>query len=173
MVEDAHTSFPVKSWSRDLARGAFFQFLREYPQKKSRWDKQVDFIIANLKYPREGGRISVMEVLHLLLTKSAPEFVKEIAASCFFPLVIVIGNDESEKCQLVAGVLIKEIFSKADPAHLKEFLDRMRAWAKNQDNTSVLKLGFQIWSLYLVAPTGPVPTPLVLPGTRPLGLSKF
>lgn len=137
--------------TRDLARGAFFQFLREYPQKKSRWDKQVDFIIANLKYPREGGRISVMEVLHLLLTKSAPEFVKEIAASCFFPLVIVIGNDESEKCQLVAGVLVKEIFRKADPAHLKEFLDRMRAWAKNQDNTSVLKLGFQIWSLYFEA----------------------
>lgn len=137
--------------TRDLARGAFFQFLREYPQKKSRWDKQVDFIIANLKYPREGGRISAMEVLHLLLTKSAPDFVKEIAASCFFPLVLVVGNDESEKCQLVAGVLVKEIFSKADPAHLKEFLDRMRAWAKNHDNTSVLKLGFQIWTLYFEA----------------------
>ncbi|KKY33743.1 hypothetical protein UCDDA912_g06297 [Diaporthe ampelina] len=137
--------------TRDLARGAFFQFLREYPQKKSRWDKQVDFIVANLKYPREGGRISAMEVLHLLLTKSAPDFVKEIAASCFFPLVLVVGNDESEKCQLVSGVVIKEIFSKADPAHLKEFLDRMRAWAKNHDNTSVLKLGFQIWSLYFEA----------------------
>ncbi|KAG8164752.1 hypothetical protein KVR01_005027 [Diaporthe batatas] len=137
--------------TRDLARGAFFQFLREYPQKKSRWEKQIDFIIANLKYPREGGRISVMEVLHLLLTKSAPDFVKEIAATCFFPLVLVIGNDESEKCQLIAGVLMKEIFSKADPAHLKEFLDRMRAWAKSQDNTSMLKLGFQIWSLYFEA----------------------
>lgn len=137
--------------TRDLARGAFFQFLREYPQKKSRWEKQIDFIIANLKYPREGGRISVMEVLHLLLTKSAPEFVKEIAATCFFPLVLVIGNDESEKCQLIAGVLIKEIFSRADPAHLKEFLDRMRAWVKSHDNTSMLKLGFQIWSLYFEA----------------------
>jgi U3 small nucleolar RNA-associated protein 20 len=137
--------------TRDLARGAFFQFLREYPQKKSRWQKQVDFIIANLKYPREGGRISVMEVLHLLLTKSAPDFVREIAASCFFPLVLVVGNDESEKCQLVASVLIKEIFSKAEPAHLKEFLDRMRAWVKAHDNPSMLKLGFQIWSLYFEA----------------------
>ncbi|POS81078.1 hypothetical protein DHEL01_v200545 [Diaporthe helianthi] len=137
--------------TRDLARGAFFQFLREYPQKKSRWEKQIDFIIANLKYPREGGRISVMEVLHLLLTKSGPDFVKEIAATCFFPLVLVIGNDESEKCQLVAGVLIKEIFTRADPAHLKEFLDRMRAWVKSHDNTSMLKLGFQIWSLYFEA----------------------
>lgn len=137
--------------TRDLARGAFFQFLREYPQKKSRWEKQVDFIIANLKYPREGGRISVMEVLHLLLTKSAPDFVTEISAGCFFPLVLVVGNDESEKCQVVAGVLIKEIFSRADPAHLKEFLDRMRAWAKNHDNTSVLQLGLQIWSLYFEA----------------------
>lgn len=137
--------------TRDLARGAFFQFLREYPQKKSRWDKQFDFIIANLKYPREGGRISVMEVLHLLLTKSAPDFVKQIAASCFFPLILVVGNDESEKCRLVALLLIKEIFSKADPVHLKEFLGRMRAWVQSHDNTSLLRLGFQIWSPYFEA----------------------
>ncbi|KAK2611436.1 hypothetical protein N8I77_004775 [Diaporthe amygdali] len=137
--------------TRDLARGAFFQFLREYPQKKKRWDKQVEFIIANLKYPREGGRISVMELLYLLLTKSAADIVKEVAGNCFFSLVILLGGDESEKCQLLAGVLIKEVFSKADPAHLKLFLDRMRFWATKHDDISVLKLGFQIWSLYFEA----------------------
>ncbi|KAI3399269.1 hypothetical protein diail_7433 [Diaporthe ilicicola] len=137
--------------TRDLARGAFFQFLREYPQKKSRWDKQIEFIVANLRYSREGGRISVMEVLHLLLTKSAADFVKEVAATCFFPLVLLLGNDESEKCKLAASELIKEIFRKADPAHLKEFLDRMRAWAKERDNVPVLKLAFHMWRLYFDA----------------------
>lgn len=47
--------------TRDLARGAFFQFIREYPQKKARWAKQLDFVVANLKYKREGGRVSVLK----------------------------------------------------------------------------------------------------------------
>lgn len=137
--------------TRDLARGAFFQFLREYPQKKNRWWKQIEFIIANLKYPREGGRISVMEVVHLLLTKSADEFVKETAATCFFPLVLVLGNDESERCRLAAGELIKEIFRKADKERLTEFLTRMRSWAEEEDNLAVLRLAFQVFGFYFDA----------------------
>lgn len=131
--------------TRDLARGAFFQFLREYPQKKKRWTKQIDFILANLKYPREGGRLSVMEIVHLLLMKSADDFVKEIAATCFFPLTLLLGNDDSERCRLAAGELIKLIFQKADKDRLHEFLTRLRSWVEQDENLAVRKLAFQIF----------------------------
>lgn len=137
--------------TRDLARGAFFQFLREYPQKKSRWAKQVEFILANLQYPREGGRLSVMEIVHLLLIKSSDEFVKEIAATCFFPLVLLLGNDESERCRLAAGELIKEIFRKADKERLHEFLVRLRSWVEQTFNRAVLKLALHVFGLYFEA----------------------
>lgn len=137
--------------TRDLARGAFFQFLREYPQKKSRWAKQVEFILANLRYPREGGRLSVMEIVHLLLMKSADDFVKEIAATCFFPLVLLLGNDDSERCRLAAGELIKEIFRKADKDRMHEFLTRLRSWVDQDGNTAVLKLAFQVYNFYFEA----------------------
>lgn len=137
--------------TRDLARGAFFQFLREYPQKKSRWAKQIEFILANLKYPREGGRLSVMEIVHLLLMKSADDFVKEIAATCFFPLVLLMGNDDSERCRLAAGELIKEIFRKADKERLHEFLTRLRSWVEQDGNLAVLKLAFQVFGFYFEA----------------------
>ncbi|KAF3762636.1 hypothetical protein M406DRAFT_264935 [Cryphonectria parasitica EP155] len=137
--------------TRDLARGAFFQFLREYPQKKSRWAKQIEFILANFKYPREGGRLSVMEIVHLLLMKSANDFVKEIAATCFFPLVLLLGNDDSERCRLAAAELIKEIFRKADHDRLHEFLARLRSWVEQDGNLSVLKLAFKIFGLYFEA----------------------
>lgn len=137
--------------TRDLARGAFFQFLREYPQKKSRWTKQIEFILANLKYPREGGRLSVMEILHLLLMKSADDFVKEIAATCFFPLVLLVGNDDSERCRLAAGELIKEIFRKADKDRLHEFLVRLRSWVDQDGNMAVLKLALQVYGYYFEA----------------------
>ncbi|KAI0833974.1 armadillo-type protein [Hypoxylon sp. FL0890] len=137
--------------TRDLARGAFFQFLREYPQKKNRWAKQLSFVVANLKYEREGGRLSVMEILHLLLTKSADDFVQEIATTCFIPLVFVLVNDDSEKCRLAAGELIKEIFRKADKERISKFLSLMRSWTEQDDNSSVLQLAVQAFALYFEA----------------------
>lgn len=137
--------------TRDLARGAFFQFLREYPQKKSRWAKQIEFILANLQYKREGGRLSVMEIMHLLLMKSSDDFVKEVAATCFFPLVLLMGNEESERCRMAAGELIKEIFRKADKERLHEFLVRLRSWIKQTSNHAVLGLAFQVFGLYFEA----------------------
>ncbi|KAI1124627.1 armadillo-type protein [Nemania abortiva] len=137
--------------TRDLARGAFFQFLRDYPQKKSRWAKQLSFVVANLKYDREGGRLSVMEVIHLLLMKSADDFVQEVAANCFIPLILVLANDDSEKCRLAAAELIKEIFRKADKERTSKFLGLARNWLEQDNNPSVLQLAIQSFSLYFEA----------------------
>lgn len=137
--------------TRNLARGAFFQFLQTYPQKRNRWTKQINFIIANLKYEREGGRISIMEVLHQLLTKSADEYVQELAATCFIPLVFVLANDESEKCRLLAGALVRQIFDKADEERTKKFLALLRTWLGKDDNPSVARLGLQAFGFYFQA----------------------
>ncbi|KAI0402793.1 armadillo-type protein [Xylaria palmicola] len=137
--------------TRDLARGAFFQFLRDYPQKKNRWAKQLSFIVANLQYDREGGRLSVMEVIHLLLMKSADDFVQEVAANCFIPLILVLANDDSEKCRLAAAELIKEIFRKADKERISKFLSLARNWLEQDDNPSVLQLAIQSFALYFDA----------------------
>ncbi|KAL2016909.1 hypothetical protein VTK56DRAFT_2870 [Thermocarpiscus australiensis] len=134
--------------TRDLARGAFFQFLREYPQKRNRWEKQLKFIVANLKYEREGGRLSVMEVINLLLKKSADEFAQEVAATCFIPLVFVLANDDSEKCRLAAGELIKQVFRVADRERLSKFLTLLRSWIQQDENVAVLKLALQAFGLY-------------------------
>ncbi|RKU46137.1 U3 snoRNP protein [Coniochaeta pulveracea] len=140
--------------TRDLARGAFFQFLRDYPQKKNRWAKQLTFIVANLKYEREGGRLSVMEVIHLLLMKSADDFVQEVAATCFIPLIFVLANDDSEKCRLAAGKLVEEIFKRSDQEHTKKFLTLLRSWIDQEDNQAVLKLALQAFGYYFDAREG-------------------
>lgn len=137
--------------TRDLARGAFFQFIREYPQKKARWAKQLDFIVANLKYDREGGRLSVMEILHPLLTKASDDFVQEIGSTCFLPLFFVLANDDSEKCQAAAGELVKEIFRKADKERMQTFLTLLRSWVGKEDNLPVLRLGIQVFGYYFEA----------------------
>jgi U3 small nucleolar RNA-associated protein 20 len=137
--------------TRDLARGTYFQFLREYPQKKNRWTKQLAFIVANLKYEREGGRLSILEVIHLLLSKSSNDFVHEVSATCFVPLIFVMINDESEKCRTAAGEVIKEIFRKVDKERLQTFLGLMRSWINQYDKLSVTRLGFLSYTLYFEA----------------------
>jgi U3 small nucleolar RNA-associated protein 20 len=134
--------------TRDLARGAYFQFLRDYPQKKNRWSKQLAFIVANLKYEQEGGRLSILEVIHLLLSKSSDEFVQEVAATTFVPLIFVLANDESEKCRLAAGEVIKLIFRKADEQRLNTFLTLLRSWIKESNNPSVVRLALQTYGFY-------------------------
>ncbi|KAK3990360.1 small subunit processome component 20 [Cladorrhinum sp. PSN332] len=134
--------------TRDLARGAYFQFLRDYPQKRNRWEGQLKFIVANLKYEREGGRLSVMEVVNLLLKKSADEFTQEVAATCFIPLIFVLANDDSEKCRLAAGELIKQIFRVADKERLSKFMTMLRSWVGKDGNQAVLKLALHAYGLY-------------------------
>lgn len=134
--------------TRDLARGAYFQFLRDYPQKRNRWENQLKFIVANLKYEREGGRLSVMEVINLLLKKSVDEFTQEVAATCFIPLIFVLANDDSEKCRLAAGELLKQTFHVADKERLSKFLTMLRSWVEQEGNAAVMKLAMHAFGLY-------------------------
>jgi U3 small nucleolar RNA-associated protein 20 len=134
--------------TRDLARGAFFQFIREYPQTKARWTKQLDFVVANLKYKREGGRLSVMEMIHLLLRKSSEEFVQEVVGMCFIPLFMVLANDDSEKCRLAAGQLLKEMFAAADKQQTRKFLALLRSWLSKDDNPAILTITLVVFDYY-------------------------
>jgi U3 small nucleolar RNA-associated protein 20 len=134
--------------TRDLARGAFFQFIREYPQTKARWTKQLDFVVANLKYKREGGRLSVMEVIHLLLRKSSEQFVQEVVGMCFIPLFMVLANDDSEKCRLAAGQLLKEILAAADKQQTRKFLALLRSWLSKDDNPAIMTITLLVFDYY-------------------------
>lgn len=140
--------------TRDLARGAFFQFIREYPQTKARWAKQLNFVVANLKYDREGGRLSVMEMIHLLLKKASDAFVQEVVGTCFIPLFMVLANDDSDKCRLAAGQLIKEIFGVADKQQTRKFLGLLRSWLDKDDNPLILTVTLLVFDHYFEASEG-------------------
>ncbi|RFU32484.1 hypothetical protein B7463_g3857, partial [Scytalidium lignicola] len=101
----------------------------------------------------EGGRLSILEVIHLLLSKSSEDYVQEVSATCFVPLVFVLINDESEKCRMAAAEVIKEIFTRADADRLGNFLMLLRSWINQADNTSVLRLALQAYGLYFECQT--------------------
>ncbi|KAH9220293.1 HEAT repeat protein-like protein [Leptodontidium sp. 2 PMI_412] len=134
--------------TRDLARGAFFQFLSEYPQKKARWSKQLKFIVGNLNYAREGGRLSILELIYLLLSKSSDDIVQQVATAVFKPLYEErLNNEESEKCRIVACEVLKEIFKRSDSERTNTFLSFLRTGIRSDDE-DIVRVSLQTFRLY-------------------------
>lgn len=137
--------------ARIMARGAYFQFIMDYPQSKDRFLKQLGFLVRNLDYKHQEGRQSVMEALHLLFNKVGGDLVQDIVSTFFVPLVMVIVNDESSQCREMAGALLKKIFERADVEQTQSILGMLRAWLAQQDELLLTRVALQVYNLYLDA----------------------
>ncbi|OJD37119.1 heat repeat protein [Diplodia corticola] len=140
--------------ARDLSRGVYFQFLMDYPQSKERLSKQIAFLVKNLDYKYKEGRQSVMEATNLLLSKVADEVVQEIADNVFAPLVLRLVNDEDKECREMAGLLLKKVFERADAERTKKFVNIMKAWLEQDDQTLKRRLAIQCFTLYFEVKDG-------------------
>lgn len=135
--------------ARNLARGAYFQFIMDYPQTKDRFSKQVAFLIGNLEFPHHEGRQSVMEVIHLLFTKPRNDLVQRTLDRFFVPLVMVVVNDESSQCSEMAATLLKSLFEISDAEQKQAMIEIMRAWLKQADELLIRRAAFQAYALYV------------------------
>ncbi|CAF9929447.1 U3 snoRNP protein [Imshaugia aleurites] len=135
--------------ARDMARGAYFQFVMDYPQSKDRFSKQLAFLVRNLEYRHQEGRQSVMEAIHLLFTKLGEDLVQEVIGTFFVPLVMVMVNDESSECREMAGALLKKTFERADHERAQSFLNLLRSWLGQLDETLLVRVALQAYCLYL------------------------
>ncbi|MCJ1249264.1 U3 snoRNP protein [Trapelia coarctata] len=135
--------------ARDLARGVYFQFLLNYPQGKERLSKQLGFLVKNLDYKHAEGRQSIMEAIHLLLTKLVGNLAQDLVGTFFVPLVMVTVNDESLECRKMAGVLLKEVFEQADAEKTLNFLGLLRTWVSQDDNNLLIRVSLQTFATYL------------------------
>lgn len=149
--------------SRDLARSVYFQVIIDYdqkmyikerkdpkaPQRKGRFAKQLAFLVHNLDYKHQEGRQSVMETMHLLLSKVDQGLVEEVADTFFAPLLMVIVNDESVGCREMASALVKTIFERAEPEQNERFLALLRSWSSQLDQPLLTRAALQVYGIYL------------------------
>ncbi|KAI9775155.1 MAG: U3 snoRNP protein [Geoglossum umbratile] len=133
---------------RDLARGAYFQFVMEYPQGKQRFAKQLAFLVKNLEYQHQEGRQSILEVIHLLLTKIGNSLIQEITSTFFVPLVMVLVNDDSTECRQMAGVLLKEIFERTDKEGTQRFTSLLSTWLGQDEQVLLIRVALQCYGIY-------------------------
>ncbi|KKK22223.1 hypothetical protein AOCH_003964 [Aspergillus ochraceoroseus] len=134
--------------ARDLARGVYIHFLIEYPQAKNRWTKQLSFLAKNLEYKHQDGRQSVMEAIHMLLSKTGHELAQDIVGTFFLPVVIVMANDDAAECREMAGTLLGEFYRRADREQTKTILEPLRSWIEQTDNPLLTNTGLQAMRIY-------------------------
>ncbi|KAI5283214.1 U3 snoRNP protein, partial [Ascosphaera aggregata] len=134
--------------ARDLARGVYVHFTLEYPQAKSRWNKQLAFLAKNMDYKHAEGRQSVMEAIHMLLSKVDGELAQDMVGCFFVPLVMTMTNDESPECREMAGTLIKEILERADAERLKSITTPLHSWLEQVENPILTQTGLQTFRLF-------------------------
>ncbi|KAJ5662713.1 hypothetical protein N7462_011639 [Penicillium macrosclerotiorum] len=137
--------------ARDLARGTYIHFLIEYPQAKSRWSKQLGFLAKNLEYKHQEGRQSVLEAVHLLLSKTGPELAQDIISTFFLPVVLSMANDESSECREMAGALLSQLYSRADREQMKTILIPIHTWLEQTDNMALGSIGLQAMRIFFEA----------------------
>ena len=135
--------------ARDLARGLFFQFILNYPQSKERWAKQLGFLLKNLDYKYPEGRQSVMEAVHMLITKIGDKLAQELVEKFFVPLTMLITNDESADCRKMGGELLKELIQRADEERLQNMLSLLRTWLSQDGQVLLVRVALQIYGIYL------------------------
>lgn len=114
--------------TREACRSAYFAFLTDYPQGSSRLSTQMSFLVANLEYPAQSGRQSVIEMMQLLVMKVDYEQIKSFLTSFFVGLVLTIVNDDSAQCREVAATVLKEIISKAGKEELSAIESFCLSW---------------------------------------------
>ena len=135
--------------TRDIARGVYFQFIINYPQGKDRLSKQLSFLVKNLDYRHVEGRQSVMEAIHLFLSKLGNDLAQDLVGTFFIPLVMVTINDESSECRKMAGILLQELFRRADNERTSNLLTLLRAWLAQDQQPLLIRVSLQTFKTYL------------------------
>ncbi|KAJ5949202.1 hypothetical protein N7454_000786 [Penicillium verhagenii] len=134
--------------ARDLARGVYVHFLIEYPQAKNRWTKQLSFLAKNLDYKHQEGRQSVLEAIHMLLSKTGSEMAQDIVSTFFLPIVLAMANDESPECREMAGALLAQFYGRADREQMKTILTPLHAWLNQTENMALGSIGLQAMRIF-------------------------
>ena len=138
---DRVSSIMVTSQSTNVqeqCRGVLMAFLLDYPQGQGRLKAQMTFLAQNLSYVYETGRVSVMELLSAVFGKFSEAIVEEYCDLFFVALVMVLANDDSEKCRGMASVLIKLLLECVGEGSQFRIVGILNGWIKERAQNRVL-----------------------------------
>jgi U3 small nucleolar RNA-associated protein 20 len=101
-----------------------------------------------LEYDHREGRASVMEAIHMLLAKTGGDLAQEIVSTFFLPVLLVVANDETSECRQIGGMLLSELFDRADAERLQVILKPVKVWLEQVDRMQLVSIGLQAMRIF-------------------------
>lgn len=135
---------------RAMSRGLYYQFLMEYEHGAKKLEKSFKFLVNNLAYPTEDGRLSVMEFMHTIVLKATSSLLDQLSVSFFVGLANVLVTDDSSRCREMASELLGHIFRKSKTSKmLSSMEDLTLSWLTNHSNNLLQRCGLMVYKVYV------------------------
>ncbi|QPG76911.1 hypothetical protein FOA43_004305 [Brettanomyces nanus] len=138
---------------RQVARSVFYTLLMEYDQSRGRLEKQFRILIDNLRYPAQTGRMSVMELIHLIVNKSGKQLLEKLSSSFFMALANVAITDDAPSCRKMASEIIASMLVRMKKLSIDlEFVNKFTvAWLRQNKNALLTRCGLNVYKLYVMS----------------------
>ena len=131
------------------ARNVYSRFVMDYyPEGGKGFDKQMKFLMTNLRYPHERGRKAVMEVMFFIVRKKSDVAVQGALEELFLPLMIALATDDSKECRASAKIVLQKMFERADKDRMRIFKSRLFAFLENASQPALKRISLECWSIY-------------------------
>ncbi|GIL90429.1 hypothetical protein Vretifemale_18038, partial [Volvox reticuliferus] len=130
-VMDRVQQIMVRSQSapvRNACGVALLQFLLDFPLGPQRLKQHMGFLLANLEYEYESGRLQVLDMLEQVVAKFPVEVLQAQADVLLMPLVVRLVADTSAKARAAAGDILRALLVRLDTPQRDKAVDYCRAW---------------------------------------------
>lgn len=118
---------------RDLAMSTLLQYLVEYPVGHTRIQRHLAFLLANLEYEHEAGRLAVLSALSGVVRRFPQEVLDEAAEQLALPLVLRLVNDPSATARAAAAEVVSALFAAITPNRLEQLMAYTLEWLAASD----------------------------------------
>ncbi|KAG2487780.1 hypothetical protein HYH03_013624 [Edaphochlamys debaryana] len=130
-VMDRVQQIMVRSQSsavRSSCSAALLQFLLDFPLGPARLQQHLGFLLANLEYEYESGRLQVLDMLGQVVAKFPAEVLQAQSDVLLMPLVVRLVNDPAPKARASAAQVLRSLLGRLEPAPLDRAAAYCRGW---------------------------------------------
>jgi hypothetical protein len=109
------------------------QFLLDWPLEERRLSQHLSFVVGNLAFAAETGRLQALEFLHAIVTKFPPALLSAKASFLLMPVAARLSAESNAKCRRRLGDIARALTSRVDALRREEIGGWCAKWLQAPD----------------------------------------
>nr|XP_039257179.1 small subunit processome component 20 homolog [Styela clava] len=116
------------------ARQVYMFYIGHYPLTKTKLINNLEFVLAQLSFDFESGRLSALELLASIINLYFKTMIKYNPGIVFIPVSIMLVNDESVKCRKLAAHILKLLLTKLEVEERDQLFSLLVQWFNDSEH---------------------------------------